>query len=209
MKVLVAVAAPEESRTTSAPLDVEAEMQAVLDATAPVAGHPSAQVRVLEVASPTEITEALATGGFHVLHLSAHGSATTLELLENEDGDPLPTDATTLLDALRLAGRSVPLIVLSSCHGGSADADSLALHLVRHGADRVLAMQAEVTDGYATDLAAALYTQLASQPDRPVAAALATARQARRDEAAASTGTSRSAAPTTGVRRRHAVCRKR
>ena len=34
LKILVAVAAPEESRTENAPLDIEAEMQAVLDALA-------------------------------------------------------------------------------------------------------------------------------------------------------------------------------
>ena len=32
LKILAAVAAPEETRTPSAPLDVEAEMQALLDA---------------------------------------------------------------------------------------------------------------------------------------------------------------------------------
>src|SRR5215475_9640895 len=54
VKVLAAVAAPEETETASQPLDVEAEMQAVLDAVASLASggrQPAGQVRILEVAS--------------------------------------------------------------------------------------------------------------------------------------------------------------
>ena len=57
LKVLAAVAAPEETRTANAPLDTEAEMDAVLDAVAPPAGP--AQVRILEVASLAAIRQAL------------------------------------------------------------------------------------------------------------------------------------------------------
>lgn len=94
MKILAAVAAPEESRTPNVPLDVEAEMQALLDAVTDLdlngdttAGPVRAQVRILEVASLPEITRALAADRYHVLHLSAHGSAAGVEL-EAEDGDP-------------------------------------------------------------------------------------------------------------------------
>src|SRR5690242_10636057 len=51
LKVLAAVAAPDETKTENVPLDVEAEMQAVLDAVGGVAGSPVGQVRILEVAS--------------------------------------------------------------------------------------------------------------------------------------------------------------
>ena len=51
LKVLAAVAAPDETKTGNVPLDVEAEMQAVLDAVSGVPGSPAAQVRILEVAS--------------------------------------------------------------------------------------------------------------------------------------------------------------
>ena len=60
-------------------------MQAVLDAVTGVAGDPQAQVRILEVASLAQIRQALRGDEFHVLHLSAHGSAESVEL-EDEDG---------------------------------------------------------------------------------------------------------------------------
>jgi tetratricopeptide (TPR) repeat protein len=177
LKVLVAVAAPEESRTVNPPLDVEAEMQAILDAVVGVEGSGRAQVTFLEVASLQQIAEAL--GGddrYHVLHLSAHGSARAVEL-EDEDGNPVEVAAAELLRRLRAGGRAVPLIVLSSCAGAAAGSDALAAALVAGGADRVLAMQAAITDRYATALARELYERLADrEAPLPVAAALAAAR---------------------------------
>ncbi|WP_322761464.1 CHAT domain-containing protein, partial [Frankia sp. Cr2] len=131
LKILVAVAAPEETRTQNAPLDVEAEMQAIIDAVRPVAGSGAAQVTILEVAGLQEISDALGgrnpgdagdvEGGdnYHVLHLSAHGSASSVEL-EDEDGNPVPIQAQELVDAIKGASRPLPLIVLSSCSGAAA-----------------------------------------------------------------------------------------
>ena len=67
------------------------------------------------------------------------------------------------MGALRQAGRPVPLIVLSSCSGGSAS-HAMAAGLAERGADRVIAMLAPVTDGYATTLARRLYQELAPGP---------------------------------------------
>jgi len=86
LKILAAIAAPDETKATSAPLDVEAEMQAVLDAVSGLPGG-GGQVRILEVASLPQIQAALEAEEFHVLHLSAHGTATVVEL-EDEDGAP-------------------------------------------------------------------------------------------------------------------------
>ena len=176
LKVLAAVAAPEETRTLNPPLDAEAEMAAVLDAVAPVAATgTAAQVRILEVASLRAIREALAQDAYHVLHLSAHGSPEAVEL-EDEDGNPVAVTAGELLDALRHAGRTVPLIVLSSCSGGAAGSGAMATGLIGRGADRVIAMLAPVTDSYATMLARHLYRELAARPELPVGLALARAR---------------------------------
>jgi len=176
LKLLVAVAAPEETRTPNPPLDVEAEMQAILDAIGEVEGRGAAQVTILEVGGLREITDALRADQYHVLHLSAHGSASGVEL-EDEDGNPVPVDAATFVAHLRAAGRPLPLIVLSSCAGGAGGSDALAAVLVRHGADRVVAMQTSVTDRYATRLAREIYETLASDPGVSVAAALAEARR--------------------------------
>ena len=173
LKVLAAVAAPEETRTVNPPLDTEAEMAAVLDAVAGITA--AGQVRILEVASLPAIRGALETGAYHVLHLSAHGSAEAVEL-EDEDGNPVSVTLAELVRALALAGRVVPLIVLSSCSGGAAGAGALAAGLAGRGADRVIAMLAPVTDGYATMLAGHLYRQLAAHPELTVGRALARAR---------------------------------
>jgi tetratricopeptide (TPR) repeat protein len=175
LKLLVAVAAPDETKTDSQPLDVEAEMQAVLDATSPVAEAAAAQVKILEVASVDQIAAAVQADRYHVLHLSAHGSASSVEL-ENEDGEPVQVGVGDLIDALRRGKAPVPLIVLSSCDGGSGGADGMAAGLIAHGADRVVARQTTVTDGYATQLAHAFYAELVANPDRSVSAALTNAR---------------------------------
>ncbi|MGB0091248.1 MAG: CHAT domain-containing protein, partial [Solirubrobacteraceae bacterium] len=101
---------------------------------------------------PREIAAALQADQYHVLHLSAHGSASGVEL-EDEDGNPVAVSASALVGQLRAGGRPLPLIVLSSCAGGAGGSSGLAATLVRHGADRVVAMQASVSDMYATTLA--------------------------------------------------------
>ena len=177
LKILVAVAAPDETRTRNVPLDVEAEMQAVLDAVSGVEAAGAAEARILEVAGTRQITEALRQDQYHVLHLSAHGSPQGVEL-EDEDGNPVPVDAGALVGALQAAQRPLPLIVISACAAAAASPDgrdALAAALVRHGADRVLSMQATVTDAYATALAEVLYAGLAA--GRTPAAALADARR--------------------------------
>ncbi|MER5261560.1 CHAT domain-containing protein [Actinosynnema sp. NPDC002837] len=183
LKILAAVAAPEETATSNPPLDVEAEMQALLDAVTDLelglttdSDTVAAQVRILEVASLDEIGRALSADQYHVLHLSAHGSDSTVEL-EDEDGHPVPADADRLVAALRAGERPLPLVVLSSCRGAATGTAGLAAALVRHGADRVIAMQAAISDDYATELARDLYTHLARNPEAPVSTALATARR--------------------------------
>ena len=175
LKILAAVAAPDETATRNAPLDVEREMEAVLGAVSGVVAATQAQVRILEVASLAAIRAALAADEYHVLHLSAHGSPDAVEL-EDEDGNPVRVTSDDLMRALKHAGRQVPLIVLSSCSGGATGSAAMAAGLISQGADRVLAMLAPVTDQYATLLAAALYQELAVHPAAPAGLALARAR---------------------------------
>ena len=169
LKILAAVAAPEESR--GVPLDVEAEMQAIVNV-ATEAGR--AQVSIVEVASPGQITAALRRDAYHVLHLSAHGWAQGVEL-EDEDGHAIDVDAQGLVEALKHGDHPVPLLVLSSCAGAARGDAGLAALLVRHGLDRVIAMQAAVSDRYATALLGRVYAELA-ETNPPVGVALARAR---------------------------------
>ncbi len=128
MKILAAVAAPDETKTASAPLDVEAEMQAVLDAVGEVAGHRGRRCGSWRWRRWRRSARRWRKDAYHVLHLSAHGSAQSVEL-EDEDGNPVTVTADDLMAALRQAGRPLPLIVLSSCSGGSAAAQAMAAGL--------------------------------------------------------------------------------
>jgi tetratricopeptide (TPR) repeat protein len=175
LKILAAVAAPDETKTPNAPLDVEAEMAAVLDATSGVTAGAHTQVRVLEVASLGAIRAAMATDAYHVLHLSAHGSPTAVEL-EDEDGAPVTVTSEALMNALKSSGNPVPLIVMSACSGGATGSAAMAAGLVARGADRVIAMLAPVTDDYATMLAGHFYRALSVHPSLAVGQALARAR---------------------------------
>ncbi|MEW9532828.1 CHAT domain-containing protein, partial [Microbispora sp. NPDC049125] len=174
LKILAAVAAPDEPKTTNVPLDVEAEMQAVLDSAGAAGKSRRAQLRILEVASPEEIGLALREDQYHVLHLSAHGSSSSVELA-GESGEPITVSTEDLVALLRSGGQPLPLIVVSACAGAS-NPDALAYELVRHGADRVLAMQAPVTDRYATELARLFYLEMAEHGSPP-GVALAHARR--------------------------------
>ncbi|MEH1167754.1 CHAT domain-containing protein [Micromonospora sp. CPCC 205539] len=176
LKILVAVGAP--TQTENPALDVEAEMQAIVSVIGELG---RVEVTILEVAGPEEIAEALRRDAYQVLHLSAHGSPYGVEL-EDREGNAVDVRAEDLVRVLRRGGRPLPLIVLSSC-GGAADADTgLATTLLRHGADRVIAMQTTVTDTYATRLLTSVYRTLAEE-NTSVATALAKARAELFDEA--------------------------
>lgn len=178
LKVLVAVAVPDEGKTPNVVLDMERELQSILDAIEDARKYGNAYVRILDVGSLDEIRAALAEQHYHVLHLSGHGNEGVLEL-EDEDGNPVPVTADDIAEAIRDSGQPAPLVFLASCFSGAGDSDtaSLAQSLLQQGIPAVLAMQTSVTDRYSTELAKALYTVLSST-ERPLAShALALARQ--------------------------------
>jgi CHAT domain/TIR domain len=178
LKILVAVGAPDDGKTSNAVLDIERELQTILDAVENARQYGNAYVRILDVGSPDQIRGSLKEQAYHVLHLSGHGNAGVLEL-EDEDGNSIPVSAADLAGAIRDSGHPAPFIFLASCLSGAGDSDtaSLAQGLLQQGVPAVMAMQTSVTDKYATNLAAAFYTNL-STSDRPVASqALALARQ--------------------------------
>jgi tetratricopeptide (TPR) repeat protein len=179
LRILVAIGAPDEGKTKSTVLDIEAELQTILDAVdeARRTGG-GAEAEILEVGNPEQIRDALLEGTFHVLHLSGHGNAGTIEM-ETEDGAPVSVTPKNLADAFRAAGQTPPLVVLSSCHGGVSgnDTASFAQGLLEQGVPTVLAMQSTVSDWYGTRLAGALYGYLGRKNVRLPSHALALARQ--------------------------------
>jgi hypothetical protein len=104
LKILVAVGAPDEGQAPNRVLDLEGEMRAVLDAVERASRLGNAQVRLLEVGHSDEIRRALTEDAFDVLHLSWHGSPSTLEL-ETGDGAPCPVGAAVLARRLLETGR--------------------------------------------------------------------------------------------------------
>lgn len=173
LKILAAVAAPDEDSTWSSVLDVERELARILGAV-PESG---AQVRPLEVASLSQITEALRANAYHVLHLSGHGSTAGIEM-EDEDGRAVHASPEEVAAAIRAGGRPLPLLFLSCCDPRTEDVRGLAGRLLEAGIPQIVAMLGTVSDGYATELAARFYRLLTLAQDRDPADALA---QARRD----------------------------
>ncbi|MFM7160793.1 MAG: CHAT domain-containing protein, partial [Planctomycetaceae bacterium] len=186
LKVLVAVGAPYEENTDSSLLDYEQELQNILDAVEAAERDSRSEVRFLEVGGPQFIQDSLSKDDYHVLHLSCHGNAGVLEL-ENEAGDAVPTSPEKLVEHLRKANKRIPLVFLNACHTavGSDQTAGFALTLLRAGVPAVVAMQAAVSDEYATKLATAFYANLSEQelayPSRALSAARRTVEQSRRD----------------------------
>ena len=187
LKILAAVGAPDEEYTSAIVLDPERELQNILDAVEPAQRLEDVEVRILEVGHPKLIGDAIRRDAYHVLHLSCHGLPGQLEL-EDEDGRAVRVTAQQLLDPIRDAGRPLPMVFLNTCHGGvhEGEAASFAEALLRAGVPCVLAMQASVTDRYASQLALEFYKGLVADgesllPSRALAHArgvLETARQA-------------------------------
>ena len=174
LKLLIAIAAPDEGRTASSVLDGERELARIFDA---LPEH-GAQAWPLEVAGLEQITSALKRDQYHVLHLSGHGTRGGIEL-EDEDGAPQVASASELAQAIVRSGRPLPLVFLSCCDPvtGEDGAERLAQGLLDGGLSQVVAMQGRVSDRYATELAAHFYGELADVPDAEPAAALAHARR--------------------------------
>jgi hypothetical protein len=178
LKILVAVAAPDEGSSSGAVLDQERELQNILDAVDPARLHENCEVRILEVGHPEVIGDAIGFDAYHALHLSCHGLPGALEL-EDEEGRALRTTAAGLLAPIRRAGRPLPLVLVNACHSGVAAGEtaSLAEALLRGGIPAVVAMQAPVSDHYAVGLAKSFYTQLARRENFLPSRALAEARK--------------------------------
>ena len=174
LKILIAVAAPDEGKTESSVLDVERELAKILEA---LPEH-GAQARPLEVAGLDEIADALHQDAYHVLHLSGHGSAAGIEL-EDEDGNPHLATPAEIAAAIDRGTSPLPLLFLSCCDAstGADTAPGLAEALLAGGLSQVVALRGNVSDRYATTLAAAFYKALAASPNIEPADALAKARR--------------------------------
>lgn len=187
LRILVAIASPESQLESGELLNYEAELARILASVEPARRRGEAHVRVLAQGSLTAISRALANEpeGFHVLHLSCHARPGEL-LLETAEGGEDRVSARRFLDEGVPAGVGLPMIVLSGCSTGiGTGRDSageqafggVAQQLLDAGLPAVLAMQAPVSEPYATELVGELYAFLATADVPDPLAALSAARR--------------------------------
>ncbi|MGH8906967.1 MAG: CHAT domain-containing protein [Egibacteraceae bacterium] len=194
LRILAVIGSPESQNMAGELLNYEAELARVVAVVESARHRGGASVRVLRQGTLAAIRDALTeeAEGFHVLHLSCHAQPGRL-LLETADGGEDEVDATRLWDEAVPSGAGLGLVVLSGCSTGlavrqsrrsdtsrgegEAALASFGHQLLERGVPQVLVMQAPVSDGYATELTAAVYRHLATA-DRPdVLVALAEARR--------------------------------
>ncbi len=180
LRVLAVLASP----AGLAPLDMEREWQAMQDALAPLVSD--GKFTLERLASPTldALQQRLLGEPVHVLHFVGHGvfdegaQAGSLAL-EDAAGRPHLARGEDLAKLLR-NHPTLRLAYLNACEGALASGQSVfagvAQALVQGGVPAAVAMQAEISDAGAVELARNFYTALAA--GRPVDAALTQARVA-------------------------------
>ncbi|MEV3923530.1 tetratricopeptide repeat protein [Actinomadura coerulea] len=187
---VVALLASPQSLAADAPaeplLDLEREAQRL--ATAASAAGGSLDLRVLSSGTPEALPEVLAAAPADVVHIVCHAEPGRL-VLEDANGGRRPAGVGDLVAAWRQAPPAA--VVLAGCStaapvtsardddGGTRYLSGLAQSLTEQapaeqGAPIVVAMTAPVSDEYAGDLMAAVYSRPAAHGD--LAAALHTAR---------------------------------
>jgi tetratricopeptide (TPR) repeat protein len=176
LRVLVAISSPTSG--DGGVLDYERELRNVLLAVRG-ARQGDAEVRIVHFATTAEIHAALLEQPVHVLHLSGHGKPGLLEL-EDQDGNPRPVNATTLVAEAIPPGAMPPVIVLAACHTDAVTATgdpSFAAELITRGVSVVIGTETSVTDVYATAMFSRIYESLVATDTPDVIDALATARR--------------------------------
>jgi CHAT domain-containing protein len=165
-------------------LDVTNERQRVERATEELRGRGLVNLTWLDGQTWRDLQRAMRGGPWHVFHFIGHGGFDAqadegLIALADEQGQPHYLRATHL-GRLLADHRSLRLVVLNACEGARGSArdifSSTASILLQRGIPAVLAMQYEITDRAAVELARSFYEALADE--MPVDAAVAEARKA-------------------------------
>jgi len=180
LRILAMIANPRDQ----AQLNVEREWGRLRAALGDLEQRGLVTLERLKQASLPELQRQLRRGTYHILHFVGHGgfderSQDGVLLLEDEDGLSYRISGQDLGTLLH-DHRSLRLAVLNSCDGARASPidpfSGTAQSLVQQGLPAVIAMQFEVSDDAAIDLAREFYGALADS--YPVDAALAEARKA-------------------------------
>ncbi len=165
-------------------LDMDREWEVLQTSLADLVADGKFVVERLETPSLAALQNRLLGESVHILHFVGHGvfdetSQSGSLVLEDAQGNPQLVRGEQLATVLR-NHPALRLIYLNACEGALASGQSVftgvAQTLVREGVPAAVAMQAEISDIGAIELARTFYTALAA--GRPVDAALTQARVA-------------------------------
>ncbi len=179
LKILGMVANPEGLL----PLDVAEEQQRIMAALEPLTTSGRVQLTWLEHGTWRALQDAMLRGPWHIFHFIGHGSFDEasregLLILEDEQHQAFPLTASELARLLDNQ-HDLRLVLLNSCDGARGSShdifSSTAATLVLRGIPAVLAMQYEISDAAAKELARTFYVTLAA--GLPVETAVAQARE--------------------------------
>lgn len=174
-KLLVAISNPNDLSSMGLPsIDVAKAREAMTEALAPLAGKIS-PVFLEGPVTPASLRDHLVGGGFHVLHLLAHGilpvggKGPAHLVLEkpDESGEGSvaePVDEGLLAEIFE-GDPNLRLVMLLACHGGAPSTDDpfsgLALQIVKRGLPAVVAMRQAVSLPTAKSFSQLFYANLA------------------------------------------------
>ena len=180
LRVLVVIASPSDET----PLDTSTEKERIMTALQPLTAKGLVDVTLIEGPDTWErLIDALLPNRTHILHFIGHGAFDDKNnegvlVMEDADGKGIRIDSERL--RVLVQGKSrLRLVVLNSCLGTQGDEaqpfSSMAAGLVRSGIPAVIAMQFEISDHAAREIAETFYTSLAL--NLPVDAAVTEARR--------------------------------
>ncbi len=180
LRVLVVIASPSDET----PLDTTAEKERIMAALLPLTAKGLVDVTLIEGPDTWErLIDALRPNRTHILHFIGHGAfdeknSEGVLIMEDADGKGIHIDSERF--RVLMQGKSrLRLVVLNSClgtHGDEAQPfSSMAAGLVSSGIPAVIAMQFEISDHAAREIAETFYTSLAL--NLPVDAAITEARR--------------------------------
>ena len=180
LRVLVVIASPSDET----PLDTSTEKERIMTALQPLTAKGLVDVTLIEGPDTWErLIDALLPNRTHILHFIGHGAFDEKNnegvlVMEDADGKGIRIDSERL--RVLVQGKSrLRLVVLNSCLGTQGDEaqpfSSMAAGLVRSGVPAVIAMQFEISDHAAREIAETFYTSLAL--NLPVDAAVTEARR--------------------------------
>jgi pSer/pThr/pTyr-binding forkhead associated (FHA) protein len=166
LRLLVVIASPSDE----VPLDTTAEKERINAAVQKLTEQGLVEVTYIEGPDTwSRLCDELLYNRTHILHFIGHGTfdeanSEGLLVMEDADGKADPIDSERLRVLMKGKSR-LRLVVLNSCLGTEGDASqpfsSTAAGLVSSGIPAVIAMQFEISDNAALEIARTFYTSLA------------------------------------------------